>query len=51
MTINGNRIKLGYFINKKDAIVARLKKEKEILEEYSPQSELFEKYGIIKEVV
>lgn len=37
---------LGKFINKKDAIVARLKAEKEYFGEFAPQRRLFEEYGI-----
>lgn len=37
---------LGNFINKEDAIKARLKAEKEMFGEFAPQKELFTKYGI-----
>lgn len=44
--INGKNKWLGRFINKEDAIVARLKAEKEYFGEFAPQRHLFEKYGI-----
>ena len=37
---------LGRFVNKEDAIVARLKAEKEYFGEFAPQRDLFEQYGI-----
>ena len=37
---------LGYFIDKEDAIRARLKAEKEYFGEFAPQKHLFEQYGI-----
>lgn len=37
---------LGYFDNKKDAIIARLEAEKEYFGEFAPQRHLFEQYGI-----
>jgi hypothetical protein len=40
------RYNLGRFINIKDAIIARLKSEKELFGEFAPQKHLFEKYGI-----
>lgn len=43
---NYKKIYLGKFKNIKDAIKARLKAEKEIFKEYSPQIHLFEEYGI-----
>ena len=41
-----NRYKLGSFNNIEDALVARLKAEKELFGEFAPQKHLFEKYGI-----
>lgn len=38
---------LGSFINKEDAIKARLSAEKEIFQEFSAQQHLYEEYGII----
>ena len=35
------------FKNKEDAIIWRLKKEKELFKEFAPQRHLFEQYGII----
>lgn len=40
------RIWIGYYINKNDAIIARLKAEKEYYGEFAPQRDLFDKYGI-----
>lgn len=37
---------LGEFINKEDAIIARLKAEAKYFKEFSPQRHLFEQYGI-----
>lgn len=45
--VNNKRYHLGSFIDKKDAIVARLKAEKEYYKEFAPQKHLFEEYGII----
>ena len=39
-------IYLGYFINKEDAIYARLKAEAKYYGEFAPQNHLFERYGI-----
>lgn len=44
--INKKRKYLGYFIDKEDAILARLKAEKEYYGEFAPQRHLFEEYGI-----
>ena len=38
--------KLGTFVNQNDAIIARLKAEKEYYKEFAPQRHLFEQYGI-----
>lgn len=46
ITINDKIKSLGYFINKGDAIKARLKAEKEYFCEFAPQRHLFEQYGI-----
>jgi hypothetical protein len=43
----GGRKHLGFFTNKDDAIVARLKAEAEYWGEIAPQRHLFDKYGII----
>ena len=47
ITINKKNINLGEFINKEDAIRARLRAEKEYFGEFAPQRHLFEEYGII----
>lgn len=45
---NNKRIKIGTFVNKKDAIIARLKAElKYFGKEFSPQRHLFKEYGVI----
>lgn len=41
-----NRIYLGSFINKEDAVIARLKGELKYYGEFSPQKHLYEEYGI-----
>lgn len=45
--VNKTRHYLGSFKNKTDAIMARLKAEKEYCKEFAPQKHLFEEYGII----
>ena len=45
--INNKTHYLGLFSNKKDAIIARLRAEKEHFGEFAPQRYLFEEYGII----
>lgn len=45
--VNNKRYNLGFFADKKDAIVARLKAEKEYCKEFAPQKHLFDEYGII----
>ena len=37
---------LGYFKSKEEAIIARLKAEKELFGEYAGQKELMKQYGI-----
>lgn len=44
--INKKTISLGYYKDKKDAIIARLKAEKKYYGEFSPQRHLFKEYGI-----
>ena len=44
--INGKNKWLGRFIDKEDAIVARLKAEKEYFGEFAPQRNLFKEYGL-----
>lgn len=46
ITINNKQKSLGYFVNKDDAVRARLKAEIEYFGEFSPQSYLLEKYNI-----
>lgn len=46
ISIGHNTMSLGNYENKEDAIKARLKKEREIFGEYSPNIHFFEKYGI-----
>ena len=46
ITVNKNRIWLGYFINKNEAITTRLKAEAEYFGEFAPQRHLFEQYKI-----
>ena len=45
--LNGKCIYLGIYINKDDAIKARLTAEARYFKEFAPQKHLFEKYGII----
>jgi hypothetical protein len=49
ITINHNTTKLGAFIDKEQAIVARLVAEMNLLGEKAPQKYLFEKYGITED--
>ena len=44
--VNKKRIHIGYYINKNDAIVARLKAEAKYFGEFAPQRHLFEQYKI-----
>lgn len=44
--IDGQKTHLGYFINKEDAIKARLQAEAENFGEFAPQRHLFKEYGI-----
>lgn len=44
--VNGKGIHLGFHENFEDAVISRLKAEKEYFGEFAPQQELFEKYGI-----
>lgn len=43
---NGKRIHIGYFTNKDDAIIERLKSELKYYGEFAPQKHLFNKYNI-----
>ena len=47
ITVNNQRKSLGYFINKTDAIVARLAAELKYFKDFAPQRHLFQEYGII----
>lgn len=47
ITVNCNKIYLGQFSTKEDAIQARLRAESKYFGEFAPQKHLFEKYGII----
>ncbi len=44
--INGKLIRIGFFVNKDDAIRARLNAEVKYFGEFAPQRHLFEQYGI-----
>ena len=46
VSINKKLKHLGYFENKGDAIITRLKAEKEFYGEFSPQKHLFEEWGV-----
>ena len=46
INIDKKRTHLGYFVNKEDAIVERLKAENKYYGEFAPQRHLFEQYGI-----
>lgn len=48
--VNNNKMRLGSFINKDDAIKARLQAEFEYVGEYAPQQHLFEQYGIVNKL-
>lgn len=45
--INKNKIHIGYFVDKNDAIVARLQAEAKYYGEFAPQKHLFNEYGIL----
>lgn len=44
-----NNMNLGYFVDKDDAIIARLKAEQKYFGEFAPQQHLFEQYGITQQ--
>lgn len=44
--VNNNKMRLGSFVNKDEAIKVRLKAEKKYFGEFAPQKHLFEEYGI-----
>ena len=46
ITFNRKQIYLGLYINKEDAIKARLKAEKEYFKEFAPQQHLYKQYNI-----
>ena len=46
LQVNGERIILGNYVNKNDAIKARLEAEKKYFGEFAPQQHLFQEYGI-----
>lgn len=45
--IKGKQKHLGYFANKNDAVIARLKAEAKYFGEFAPQRHLFEEYNIV----
>jgi hypothetical protein len=45
--VDGKTINLGYFVNKTDAVIARLRAENQYFKDFAPQRHLFEQYGII----
>ena len=47
ISVNEKPIWLGSYIDKEDAIVARLKAEKKYYGEFAPQQHLYEQYGIV----
>ena len=47
ITVDGKKKYLGLFVNKEDAIKARLNAEKKYYGEFAPQRHLFEQYGIL----
>lgn len=49
--IDGSTKSLGRFVNKKDAIIARLKAEARYYGKFAPQRHLFEQYGIENELL
>lgn len=46
LSVNSKQIHLGYFVNKNDAIRARLEAEAKYFKEFAPQRHLFEQYEI-----
>ena len=51
INIGYHQIKLGMFNEKKDAIIARLKAEKQYYGEFAPQRHLYQEYGITNEIL
>lgn len=47
IVVNKQHLHLGYFLNKTDAIKARLNAEAKYFKEFAPQRHLFEEYGVI----
>lgn len=50
LSVNSKQIHLGYFVNKDDAIRARLEAEAKYFKEFAPQRHLFEQYGIQEQI-
>ena len=49
ITVNKNKMHLGGFANKENAIIARLRAEAKYFKEFAPQQHLFEQYNITNE--
>ena len=47
--IDKKNIYLGYFINKEEAVKARLQAEAKYFKEFAPQRHLFKQYGILED--
>ena len=46
IVVDGKVMGLGYFVNKTDAVIARLRAENQYFKDFAPQRHLFEQYGI-----
>ena len=49
--VRGKEVKLGYFDDFNDAVIARLIGEYKYFGDFAPQKHLWEKYGLTQEII